>query len=199
MRLGVPGDKHLSMRRVIATINTTLDAVCDHTAGVPDEEIHQYYAELLEQGGAILFGRTTFQLMEFWRTVLENPSEEQSMNDFAAAIDKIPKVVFSRTLEDVEWKSARLALRSLEAEVLELKNQPGKDILIGSRSLIVQLMKLGLIDELQLCIHPVVAGYGLPMFDGYETRNVLKLIKTKVFHSGAVTLYYEPVFEPLQC
>lgn len=136
--------------------------------------------------------------MEFWRTVLENPSEEQSMNDFAAAIDKIPKVVFSRTLEDVEWKSARLALRSLEAEVLELKNQPGKDILIGSRSLIVQLMKLGLIDELQLCIHPVVAGYGLPMFDGYEARNVLKLIKTKIFHSGAVTLYYEPVFEPLQ-
>src|SRR5690606_3107142 len=101
------------MRRVIATINTTLDAVCDHTAGVPDEEIHQYHAELLEQGGAILFGRTTFQLMEFWRTVLENPSDAPSMYHFVAAIDAIPNSAFSRTLGDVQWKCAILALRSL--------------------------------------------------------------------------------------
>jgi len=75
------------MRKLIAAINTTLDGICDHTAGLPDEEIHQHYTELLGQGGAILYGRTTYQLMEFWRTLLENPSEEKSMNDFATAID----------------------------------------------------------------------------------------------------------------
>jgi len=75
------------MRKLIAAINTTLDGICDHTAGLPDEEIHQHYTELFGQGGAILYGRTTYQLMEFWRTLLENPSEEKSMNDFATAID----------------------------------------------------------------------------------------------------------------
>ena len=92
------------MRKVIAAINMTLDGFCDHTAGLPDEEIHQHYTELLGQGDAILYGRTTYQLMEFWRTFLENPSEEKSMNDFAIAIDNIPKIVFSHTLKNVNGK-----------------------------------------------------------------------------------------------
>lgn len=182
------------MRKIIAAINMTLDGFCDHTAGIPDEEIHQHYTELLGQGDAILYGRKTYQLMEFWRTLLEKPSEEKSMNDFAMAIDKIPKIIFSRTLKNVEWKSAKLANRSLEEEVLGLKqsrNGGGKDILIGSRSLIIQLMKLGLIDEYQLCVHPVVAGTGLPLFENINDRTVLKLIKAKTFGGGAVTLYYE--------
>lgn len=87
------------MRKVIAAFNMTLDGFCDHTAGLPDEEIHQHYTELLSQGDAILYGRITYQLMEFWRTFLENPSEEKSMNDFAVAIDKIPKIVFSHYLK----------------------------------------------------------------------------------------------------
>ena len=95
--------------------------------------------------------------MEFWRTVLENPSEEKSMNDFAMAIDKIPKIVFSRTIKNVEWESATIAKRDLKDEVLELKQQSGKDIFVGSRSLIIQLLKLDLIDEFQLCVYPVVA------------------------------------------
>jgi dihydrofolate reductase len=180
------------MRKIIAAINMTLDGICDHTAGIPDEEVHQHYTELLGQGGTILYGRTTYQLMEFWRTLLENPSEEKSMNDFAMAINKIPKIVFSRTLKSVEWKSATVAKRDLKEEVLELKQQSGKDILVGSRSLIIQLMKLDLIDEYQLCIHPVVAGNGLPLFENIHDRTILKLIKTKPFSGGAVTLYYEP-------
>lgn len=179
------------MRKVIASINTTLDAVCDHTVGVPDEELHMHYAELLKQGGVMLFGRTTYQLMEFWRTFLDSPSDEDSMNDFARAIDSIPKVVFSRTLENVDWPTARLSTRSLEEEVRRLKKQPGKDILIGSRSLIIQLMNLHLIDELQLCIHPVVARDGLPLFEGADSQNLLRLTKAKTFGSGAVLLYYE--------
>lgn len=182
------------MRKLIAAINTTLDGVCDHTAGIPDEEIHQHYTELLGQADAILYGRTTYQLMEYWRTVLENPSEEQSMNDFATAIDKIPKIVFSHTLKNVEWESATVAKRDLKEEVSELKqsrNGGSKDILVGSRSLIIQLMKLNLIDEYQLCVHPVIAGGGLPLFENINDRTILKLIKTKTFSNGAVTLYYE--------
>ncbi len=184
------------MRRVIAAINMTLDGFCDHTAGIPDKEIHQHYTKLLGQGGVILYGRTTYQLMEFWRTFLKNPSEEKSMNDFAMAIDKIPKIVFSHTLNDVEWKSTTLAKRDLNEEVLELKqsrNSGSKNILVGSRSLIIQLMKLNLIDEYQLCVHPVIIGNGLPLFEDINDRTILKLIKTKIFGSGAVTLYYEPI------
>ena len=130
------------MGKLIAAINMTLDGFCDHTAGLPDEELHQHYTELLCQGSAILYGRITYQLMEFWRTFLENPSEEKSMNDFAKTIDKIQKIVFSHTLKSVDWESATIAKRDLKDEVLELKQQSGKDIFVGSRSLIIQLIKL---------------------------------------------------------
>lgn len=180
------------MRKLIAAFNMTLDGFCDHTAGLPDEEIHQHYTELLGQGDAILYGRTTYQLMEFWRSLLENPSEEKSMNDFAVAIDKIPKIVFSRTLKDIDWESATLAKRDLKDEVLELKQQTGKDILVGSRSLIIQLLNLDLIDEFQLCIYPVVEGKGLPLFKNIHDRTIFKLVKTKTFNGGAIIMYYQP-------
>ena len=180
------------MRKVIAALNMTLDGICDHTAGLPDEEIHFHYTELLGQGDAILYGRTTYQLMEFWQTILENPSEKKSMNDFAVTIDKIPKIVFSRILKNIEWKSAAMAKLDLKDEVLELKKQPGKDILVGSRSLIIQLLKLNLIDEFQLCIYPMVEGKGLPFFEGINERTIFKLDRTKVFKSGALLLYYQP-------
>jgi len=180
------------MRKLIAAFNMTLDGVCDHTAGLPDEEIHQHYTELLGQGDVILYGRTTYQLMEYWRTFLESPSEVKSMNDFAIAIDRIPKIVFSHTLKSVEWKSATLANRDLKETVLELKQQSGNDIFVGSRSLIIQLMNLNLVDELQLCIYPVVAGKGMLLFENIADRAVFKLIKTKTFSGGSVILYYEP-------
>lgn len=170
----------------------TIDGIFDHAAGIADNEIHQHYADLINNADLILYGRKTYQLMDYWRTVLENPSEEQSMNDFATAIDKIQKVVFSNTLKTLEWKSATLASGSIEEVVLELRQQPGKDILIGSRSLIIQLMQLSLIDELQLCIHPVIAGAGMPLFENLNDRTLLKLAKTKTFSGGAVTLYYQP-------
>jgi dihydrofolate reductase len=178
------------MRKVIAAINMTLDGSYDHTAGIADDEIHQHYTDLLNNADSILYGRITYQLMEYWRTVLENPSDEKSMNDFAVAIDKIPKIVFSHTLKDVDWGSAKLENNDIEKVVLALKQQPGKDILVGSRSLIIQLLKLNLVDELQLCIHPVIAGVSMPLFEDIKDRTVLKLIETKTFGGGAVTLYY---------
>ena len=180
------------MRKLIAAINMTIDGFCDHTAIIPDDEIHQHYADLLSTADTILYGRITFQLMEYWQTVVKNPTGVKAMNEFALIMDNIPKIVFSHTLKNVEWKSARLANRAIEEEVLELKQQTGKDILVGSRSLIIQLMKLDLIDEYQLMVHPVVAGSGLPLFENINDRTILKLINTKTFSGGAVTLYYEP-------
>lgn len=180
------------MRKLIAAINMTLDGFCDHTAGIPDDEIHKHYADLLSNADIILYGRITYELMEYWKTVVKNPTDNKAMNEFAVIMDNIPKIVFSHTLKNVEWESAKLANRDLEEEVVELKKKSGKDILVGSRSLIIQLMKLNLIDEYQLCVHPVVAGSGLSLFENINDRTILKLIKTKTFSGGAVTFYYEP-------
>ena len=186
------------MRKLIAAINMTLDGYCDHTAISPDEEIHQHYADLLGNVGAILYGRITYQLMEYWRDLVKNPSGEKSMDDFAVVMDSVPKIVFSRTLKSVDWHSAQLSNQPLEEVVAALKQSPdggSKDILAGSRSLIIQLMKLNLIDEFQLCIHPVVAGRGLPLFENLKDRTTFKLLQTKTFASGAMVLYYAPAGE----
>ena len=181
------------MRRLIAGINVTLDGVCDHTAVIPDDEIHDHYTEMLSSGDTILYGRTTYQLMEYWRELLENPTGNKALDDFAVIMDSITKVVFSHTLEGVEWKTARLATKSLEDEIRELKQQAGKDVFVGSPGLIVQALNLGLIDELQLMVHPVIAGKGMLLFKDIQQRIELKLIKTKTFSCGAVVMYYEPV------
>jgi dihydrofolate reductase len=186
------------MRKVIAAINMTIDGFCDHTAGIPDEEIHEHYTQLLNEGDAILYGRITYQLMKYWQPLLKNPSGEKTMDNFAIAIDRIPKIVFSHTLKNVEWESAKLANRPIEEVVSELRqsgNGGSRHILVGSRSLIIQLMKLNMIEEYQLCVHPVVAGSGLPLFENINDRTILKLIKTKTFKGGAVTLYYQPTNE----
>nr|WP_288837037.1 dihydrofolate reductase family protein [uncultured Flavobacterium sp.] len=181
------------MNKIIAAFNMTLDGVCDHTAGVPDEELHRHYTELLDNAGFILYGRKTYELMHFWQTVLESPSDKKSMNDFAMSIDKIQKVVFSNTLKDTGWDSASLANGPLAEEVFDLKQKSAKDVLVGSRSLIIQLLNDNVIDELQICIHPVIEGRGLHLFDQIKDRIFLKLIKTKPFDSGAIVLYYEPM------
>lgn len=183
------------MKKVVAAINMTIDGFCDHTSGIPDEEIHQHYAGLLRNADTALYGRITYQLMEFWRTVLENPTGDKAMDDFAVAIDNMPKIVFSHTLKNVDWKTAKLAGKDLEQEILELKQSPNggsKDILVCSPGLIVACTQLNLIDEYQLCVHPVIAGNGLPLFKNISEKIILKLTKTKTFSGGAIILYYEP-------
>lgn len=182
------------MRKVIAAINMTIDGFCDHTAAVAaDEQLHAHYTQLLGKSGELLYGRITYQLMEdYWPTVVKNPTGTKSTDDFAVMIENLPKVVFSRTMKSIGWKNARLATSTLEAEVLKLREQNGRDILVGSPSLIVQLTKLTLIDEYQLCIHPVIVGSGLPLFKTISDQLILQLINTRQFASGAIVLYYRP-------
>jgi dihydrofolate reductase len=183
------------MRKVIAAFNMTLDGVCDHTTGIPSEDLHQHYSDLLNNSGIVLYGRTTYELMQFWKTILENPTGKKSMDDFAISIDKIPKLVFSNTLKDANWDSAKLSDKPLNEKVLELKQQSGKDISVCSRSLIIQLLNINLIDEFQICVHPIIEGKGLRLFDKIKERIVLKLINTKILNSGSTVFYYEPTRE----
>lgn len=185
------------MRKLIAAINMTLDGFCDHTAMIADDELHEHYNELLRNAGALIYGRTTYQLMEnYWPAVVRKPTGNKPMDDFAVLIENIPKIVFSHTLNDADptiigWQNVKLAKRGVKEEVLELKQRPGKDIFVGSPSLIVATMKLDLIDEYQLCVHPVVTGNGLPLFKSIKDTTILKLLKTKTFGNGTIALYYE--------
>lgn len=181
------------MRKVIAAMNMTLDGLCDHTAMTADDELHQHYNELLRNADTLIYGRTTYQLMEsYWPTVVKNPTGNKPTDEFAVLIDNISKIVFSHTLKNVEWKNSRVAKRDIKEEVLELKQQPGKDILVGSPSLIVATMNLNLVDECQFLVQPTIVGKGLRLFKNINDRIDLKLVNTKTFGSGSITLYYEP-------
>lgn len=180
------------MRKLIAAINMTLDGFCDHTAGIADDEIHHHYTELLRDADIIIHGRITYQLMEYWRPFVDDPTGNRSHDEFAVAIDNISKIVYSKTLPSVDWRNTELKREIDKEEISELKQQPGKDILVGSRSLIVALANLGLVDEFQLGIQPIILGRGLPLFENITDRIDLKLVKTKPFGCGVVIHYYEP-------
>ncbi|HMG16960.1 MAG TPA: dihydrofolate reductase family protein [Saprospiraceae bacterium] len=181
------------MRKLIAAINMTLDGFCDHTSMIADDEIHEHYNNLLREGDTLLYGRTTYQLMEsYWPSIVMNPTGNKPTDEFAVLIDNILKIVYSRTLENVSWKNTILKNELIKEEILELKKQAGKNIFVGSPSLIVELSNLDLIDEYQLAVQPTILGSGLALFKNIRDRIDLNLIKTKIFDCGVIALYYEP-------
>jgi dihydrofolate reductase len=182
------------MRKLISSINITLDGFCDHTAVIADDELHQNANELLRGVDTVLFGRVTYQLMESgWPPIVKKPTGIKSIDDFAILIDNIAKIVFSNTLKNVEWKNTKLAKVDIKEEVVKLKQQPGKNILVGSPGIIITLMQLGLIDEYQFCVQPIILGSGLPLFKNIKDRIDLILLKTRTLGSGAIILYYKPM------
>lgn len=181
------------MRKLVAAINMTLDGFCDHTAMIANDETMQHYNELMRTADTWLSGRLTYQLMEsYWPAMVKKPTGNKPDDEFAMLIDNISKIVFSRTLQHVDWKNAELKKEIIKEEILAFKQQQGKNILAGSRSLIVALTKLGLIDEYQLCINPTILGSGVSLFENISNRVNLTLLKTKTFGCGAVVMYYEP-------
>ena len=184
------------MRKLIAAINMSLDGFCDHTGMIADEELHEHFNEVLSNAGTLIYGRITYQLMEsHWPSVVKNPTGNKPMDDFAVLIDNIPKIVYSRTLQHVDWKNTTLKKEIIKEEILELKQSSdggSKNICVGSPSLIVALAQLNLIDEYQLVVHPVVVGSGLPLFKNIKDKIDLKLLKTKPLSAGQLVLYYEP-------
>ncbi|GAB3012456.1 dihydrofolate reductase family protein [Niabella terrae] len=181
------------MSSIIGALNMTLDGYCDHNAVDASEALHQYWASIIDNAGVLMYGRVTYQLMEYWKTLLDTPSGNAFMDAFAVSIDRVPKIVFSRTLQALDWKSARLADEDLKMATLKLKEMAGKDIYACSRSLIVQLLDLSLLDQLQIVIHPVVAGKGLPLFQNLQAGKKLHLLRTEKVGTGALALYYQPL------
>lgn len=189
------------MRKLIAAMNMTLDGFCDHTSMNADDELHQHYTGLLNSADAIIYGRITYQLMEsYWPTVVKQPTGNKTTDEFAEAIENVSKIVFSNTLKNdgpatIKWKNSRVATRDIMEEILDLKQQPGRDIFVGSPGLIVQTMKLDLVDEYHLCVQPIVIGNGLQLFKNITNRVDLKLLKTKAFSAGSIVLYYKQIRE----
>jgi|SRR5688572_16929854 len=181
------------MRKLIFGINLTLDGCCDHTKGIADAELHEYYTQLLRDSDTFVYGRKTYQLMvPFWPDMAKtNSGPTKATNDFAQAFTAVKKiVVFSRSLEKVEDKNTSLVRTDLRDEILKLKNQEGKNILTGGVDIPSQLIQLGLVDEYYVVVHPVLAGEGRRFLDRATLDEKLKLVESKVFASGCVALRY---------
>ncbi len=181
------------MRNVIFAINITLDGCCDHTKMIADEEIHQYFTHLMRDVDLLVFGRKTYQLMvPFWPDVAKNHSQTKAMNNFADAFDSISKLVFSQSLDSAEDKKTRIVRTQLYDEIIKLKREPGKNILVGGVALPSQLIELGLVDEFRFVVQPIVAGEGRRLLEGIrlQQRLQLKLTESKSFKSGCVAFRY---------
>ena len=181
------------MRNVIFAINLTLDGCCDHTKAIADDELLDHYTQLLREADLQVFGRKTYQLMvPYWPEVAKSQSESKASIEFARTFDSMQKVVFSRTLDSPEDRNTRIVRGNLRDEILKLKQEKGKDILVGGVDVPSQLVELGLVDEYRVVVQPIVAGAGRRLFDGVSLQQKLhlKLVDSKTFASGCVALRY---------
>jgi len=190
---GTLTEKDNQMRNLIFAINTTLDGCCDHTKQVADDETHEYFTDLLREIDLLVFGRITYQLMvPFWPEVAKNQSMTKASNEFAQTFDSLNKIVFSRSLDSAEDKNTRIVRTNLHDEILKLKQEEGKNILVGGVSIPSQLIELGLVDEYRFVVGPIVVGEGRRLLEGVslQERFQLKLVESKIFESGCVALRY---------
>jgi dihydrofolate reductase len=178
------------MRPLRYSINVTLDGCIDHRVGVPDEELHRHAAEFLAQADALLFGRVTYQLMEYWREPAPEGRPEW-MESFARTINAARKYVVSSTLDHLDWNS-ELVRGDLETAVRELKSQPGNGLATGGVQLPLALAEMGLIDEYQFVVHPRIVGHGPALFAGLSKPLDLELVDRLEYGSGAVAMRYVP-------
>lgn len=184
------------MRTLRYSINVTLDGCCHHEAGLPpDEDSMRYWTEEMERADALLFGRVTYEMMESaWRRPASGTWPDW-MDEwevpFAEAIDRADKHVVSSTLESVDW-NAQLVRGELAAAVERLKQQPGEELWVGGVTLPLALADLGLIDEYELVVHPVLAGHGPTLLAGLRERVRLEPVGRREFASGAVALLFRP-------
>ena len=183
------------MRKLIYAINGTLDGCFGHTDGIPpDEEDMEYHVDLLRGVDTFVFGRKTYQLMvPYWPDVLKDPSDRKEDHEFAREFVLKKMVVFSRTLDNAEDKNTRIVRTNLRDEILKLKQEPGKDILLGGIDIPSQVIALGLVDEYRFMILPVIAGEGKRLMEGVilQEKLRLKLVDSRIFKSsGCVALRY---------
>lgn len=173
-------------------MNISLDGYCDHTLGEPSEELMEYFTEMMDDVDLLFFGRIMYQLMfPYWGDVAKNQSGSAAEIRFAERLVSIDKVVVSQSLENVDGNT-KIIRNNPAAELLKLKQQPGKTISVDTVSMLPELMAAGLIDEFHLVIHPVMAGSGRHLLDAGSLPEYLKLelVETRSFKNGCVALYY---------
>ncbi len=184
------------MRPLRYSINVTLDGCCDHRVMIADEDLHRHAVENLDRADALLFGRVTYEMMEAaWRSPAQTGARpewmEPWMEPFARTIDAAKKYVVSSTLDRVDW-NAELVRGDLGKTVRQLKQEPGKGLLVGGVKLPLALAELGLIDEYEFVVHPILVGHGPTLFAGLSKHIDLKLVSRLELSSGAVAMRYEP-------
>jgi dihydrofolate reductase len=182
------------MRKLIYAINTTLDGCVEHTkVNAPGDDMLEYYTNLLREVDLQVFGRKTYELMvPYWPDVAKDPSNTKGDIEFAQAFVSLSRLVFSRSLDRVEDKNTRIVRTNLRDEILKLKQQQGKNILVGGVDIASQLIVLGLVDEFRFAVSPVIAGEGRRLMEGVNLpeKLQLKFVDSKLFKSGWVALRY---------
>lgn len=182
------------MRKVIYSPMVSLDGFIEGPNReldwvIIDEELHKYINDRESAIDTYLFGRRMYEVMLYWETAEKDPANPDYVLDFARIWKGILKIVFSKTLEEVQG-NARLSRGNIAEEIIRLKTQPGKDMGVGGASIAANLMPLGLIDEYWLYVQPVVLGSGTPMFPALDNKIDLRLVETHTFGSGVVLLRY---------
>jgi dihydrofolate reductase len=180
------------MRPLRYSINVTLDGCCDHRVITSDEELHRHATANLERADALILGRVTYEMMEAaWRPSAQAEPRPDWMVPFGHKIDGAKKYVVSRTLDRVDW-NAELVRGDLGTAVQQLKREPGQGLFVGGVKLPLALAELGLIDEYEFVVQPVLVGHGPALFAGLSERLELTLVARQEFRSGAVVLRYQP-------
>lgn len=159
-----------------------------------DDEFNTFAVEQTASFGAIIFGKTTYQIFEdFWPKAINDMSLTEEDHKIGKIIDDIEKIVFSKSLANVTWKNTKLFHEIDPEEIKKWKQQEGGDMVVfGSGTIVQQLTDLGLIDEYRFIINPIVLGKGKPMFKEMKEMLKLKLLNTKTFANGNILLYYQP-------
>ncbi|TKC06929.1 dihydrofolate reductase family protein [Pedobacter frigoris] len=181
------------MRKLIYGINISLDGCCDHTKFSGGDDIHDYFLALMKNTDTVIYGRKTYELMvPFWPEVARTQSMDSATNAFATVFASLKRVVVSRTLTDTDDPQETIIRDNLKEGILRLKQQPGKDISTGGVELPAELIKLGLVDEFHIVVHPVIVGEGRRLFtEMFLPENVgLKLTSSETLSSGCIALRY---------
>jgi dihydrofolate reductase len=184
------------MRKIILMMSVSLDGFIEGPNReldwhMVDDELHCHFNSQLSAMGAFLDGRVTYQLMAgFWPTADKDPSSTGPMVEFARIWRDMPKIVFSRTLKRADWNTT-VVPDVVADEIMELKAQPGGDLVLGGADLAATFMRHDLIDEYRLYIHPIVIGRGKPLFQASDAKINLQLAVTRTFGNGVVLLRYQ--------
>jgi dihydrofolate reductase len=172
-------------------INVTLDGCCDHTVGIADDELHDYFTGLMNDAGAMLWGRTTYEMMESaWPAIARDDKAPRAAREWAIKLDAKPKYVVSTTRRDYSWENTIHVQGDLREAVQRIKEKTPAGVLVGSLKLGAELQSLDLIDEYRLVVHPILAGHGPRLFGGLAESRQLERVSVETFKGGQTAMHF---------